>query len=145
MKDIIFFNVFGKPQPKARPRVTRRGIAFTPESTRKYEEAVRKAWKEQSGKKIEGDVPLVVMIVAEFPIPESLSKKRRESLKGRYHTKRGDCDNVAKSILDALNTYAFDDDSQVAQLNITKRYSFNPKVQVIIGRLEENEQADNVL
>ena len=43
-------------------------------------------------------------------------------MNGAFYTKKPDCDNIAKIILDALNGIAYDDDSQVAMLNVVKLY-----------------------
>ena len=43
-----------------------------------------------------------------------------------------DLDNISKIILDALNKVAFNDDKQVAQLSITKRYGEQPFVKVYL-------------
>ena len=50
------------------------------------------------------------------------------------HTKKIDCDNLCKTILDALNGIAYDDDKQVCMLYVEKRYGGFPKVKV---RLKE--------
>ena len=50
---------------------------------------------------------------------------------GTPHTKKPDIDNVAKSVLDALNGLAFDDDSLIHDLQIIKRYTIGePRVEV---------------
>lgn len=46
--------------------------------------------------------------------------------------------NLAKAILDALNGYAYDDDSRISRLVVTKTYSDNPRVEVM---LEAEEKA----
>jgi Holliday junction resolvase RusA-like endonuclease len=43
-----------------------------------------------------------------------------------------DADNIAKIILDALNEVAWDDDAQVVQLSVCKRYDTDPCVIVTI-------------
>lgn len=43
LTEILRFTVEGKPVGKARPRFTRRGFAYTPEKTVRYEAAVRAA------------------------------------------------------------------------------------------------------
>ena len=49
-------------------------------------------------------------------------------------TKKPDTDNVAKSILDACNKIAYDDDSHVVELFVEKWYSDEPRVVVeLIG------------
>ena len=47
-------------------------------------------------------------------------------------TKKPDCDNVIKAILDSLNQIAYHDDTQVVDLQIRKFYSHKPRVVVTI-------------
>ena len=117
------FTVFGDPQGKARPRITRNG-RFTPKKTRAYENAVRAAWKEQCGDLFFGDAPLIVTIAARFEPPKSVSRKKRgEMLAGRIQPKRKpDADNIAKAICDALNGLAYRDDAQITCLIVEKQY-----------------------
>ena len=81
MNDIIF-TVPGVPQGKGRPRVTRNGT-FTPKKTRDYEKKVRDCYIAQGGQMFPDDTPLFASITAIFPIPSSLSKKRRALFKRR--------------------------------------------------------------
>ena len=53
-------------------------------------------------------------------MPKSTSKKKAAALDGTPHIKRPDADNVAKAILDALNTHAYNDDSAIALLTVRK-------------------------
>ena len=46
------------------------------------------------------------------------------------HTKKIDCDNLCKTILDALNGIAYDDDKQVCRLYVEKPYGAFPIVKV---------------
>ena len=71
-------------------------------------------------------------IIGIFPIPKSESKKRKaDMLAGKIlHTKKIDCDNLCKTVLDALNGIAYDDDKQVCRLYAEKRYGAFPKVKV---------------
>ena len=71
-------------------------------------------------------------ITAEFPIPKSTSKRKAAALIGKWHTKKPDADNVAKAVLDALNGYAYPDDSAVSKLSVEKVYSDPPGVYVQI-------------
>ena len=48
------------------------------------------------------------------------------------HTKKPDAENVSKSILDALNKLAYDDDSNIVELHIEKWYSDSPRAEVFI-------------
>ncbi len=64
-------------------------------------------------------------IVAYFPVPQSYSKKKRgECIAGVIKpTMKPDIDNVIKAALDAMNGVVFDDDKQVIELLVAKRYT----------------------
>lgn len=127
----IIFTVPGVPQGKGRPRVTRNGT-FTPKKTRDYEKKVRDCYIAQGGQMFPDDTPLFANITAIFPIPSSLSKKRRALFNGKRHCKKPDADNVAKAILDALNGVAYRDDSAVSSLLVGKSYGDDARVTVSI-------------
>ena len=127
----IIFTVPGVPQGKGRPRVTRNGT-FTPKKTRDYEKKVRDCYIAQGGQMFPDDTPLFATITAIFPIPSSLSKKRRALFNGKRHCKKPDADNVAKAILDALNGVAYRDDSAVSSLLVYKSYGDDARVTVSI-------------
>lgn len=117
------FTIFAEPQGKARPRVTSHGT-YTPKKTKDYERLVQWEYKSSGGKDY-GDKQLQVEITANFQIPKSKPRKVRvDMLAGRIRpTKKPDCDNIAKAILDALNGIAYHDDSQVVTLAVEKWYT----------------------
>ena len=120
---MIKITIPGIPVAKGRPRVTKRG-AFTPQKTVNYESLVQYTYMAQAeGQKLEG--PLRMDIMFFFPIPKSYSKKRREAIRRmlEQHTKKPDIDNCIKSITDALNKFAYDDDSQVVEISARKYYT----------------------
>ena len=47
-------------------------------------------------------------------------------------TKKPDIDNIAKSILDAMNKFIIHDDNQVSKISIEKRYGEEEKVHIRI-------------
>jgi Holliday junction resolvase RusA-like endonuclease len=58
-----------------------------------------------------------------------------------FSDKRPDIDNLAKSVIDGLNSVAFNDDAQIADLHITKKYhagNANSKTIVIIEKIKES-------
>ena len=85
------------------------------------------------------DIPLRAIIRAFFPIPKSASKKKREQMRDLriLHTKKPDVDNIIKAVLDALNGVAYYDDSQVAQVFISKCYAEQPKVIIELYEVDE--------
>lgn len=120
----VTFTIVGKPCGKGRPKFARRGeyvTTYTPEKTVNYENLVKLAWMERGGEKLHGAI--AATIVAHFPIPKSVSKKKRGELQGTWYTGKPDGDNIAKIILDALNGIAYDDDSQVASQSVMKFYT----------------------
>jgi len=129
----------GEPMTKARPRITKTGIAFTPKATKEYETFVRELFfHKHKILLLEGAVK--AEIAAYFPIPKSASKKLKALMATEQHphTKNKDADNIAKAILDALNGVAYADDKQVAELVVKKRYSDVPRVELSLQRLESD-------
>lgn len=127
---MIRFEILGQPIAKARPRVTRTGHAYTPSKTINYEALVKYTYQSFYGHREPISGHIEAHILAIFPIPKSYSKKKTaELLAGRNnYDKKPDCDNLAKTILDALNGLAYKDDSQVTVLCIAKEYGTQPKV-----------------
>lgn len=70
------------------------------------------------------DQGFTVHIDANFAIPKSFSKKKREMANGGAIkvTKKPDADNIGKIICDSLNDVLWYDDSQVTSLSINKQY-----------------------
>ena len=128
---MIEFTVGGPAVPKQRPRMGGRR-AYTPKKTKDYECKVRAAFSDA----YHGDIPVyaentpvraVIRIIQS--VPKSWSKKKREAALANQlapTTRNGDLDNIAKSILDALNECVYHDDCQVTTLIISKRYGSQP-------------------
>ena len=57
----------------------------------------------------------------------------------RSHTKKIDCDNLAKIILDSLNGIAYKDDAQVCELLVSKYYGDEPRVEVKLYEINQNQ------
>lgn len=120
----ITIALMGTPKGKGRPRFRRAtGTTYTPETTRKYEAALRaEAEKVMAGAKpLTG--PLDVTVLAQFAPPASWPKKRREAALRReiLPTVKPDGDNLQK-MLDAFNGVVWVDDAQVVTSTIRKRY-----------------------
>ena len=132
----VTFTIDGLPVPKGRPKFSSRGgfaRVYTPKKTADYEAQV-KAAAEQAMMREPLETPVSVYLYFRLPIPQSYSKTAREGcLSGfKRHTKRPDLDNLAKSVLDALNEVAWADDSQIVSLHVTKVYASAPGVDVHI-------------
>ena len=124
----VNFTIPGKAQAKQRPKFNRfSGRAYTPKQTVEYENWVKDCYFRSIGS-IDNkptDKPLKVAITMYVEIPQSKSKKQKEKmLTGEIKPiVKPDVDNVAKSILDALNGIIYLDDKQIIKLNIEKIYA----------------------
>lgn len=120
-----------EPIPKARPRFTRFGKAYTPKRTQDYEKAIADYFKENPDvPKFEKDIPIAVNLVFGMGVPKSIPKSRTAAmLEGIIkHTKRPDLDNLQKAVLDALNGIAWEDDSQIVRITAKKEYTEHPYI-----------------
>lgn len=134
---MVTITILGKPASKGRPRFQRAGNyvrTYTDDKTVEYENLVRLAWMQSGEEKLSGAIRALVL--ACFPIPKSLSKKKQKELIDKPYTKKPDCDNIAKIVLDALNGIAYDDDSQIVNLEVQKEYSSEAKVVLMLREVE---------
>ena len=141
---MIKFTYHGEPIGKGRPRVTARqgkfAHAYTPKKTKDYEDAIRFEFMASNSEKMpvyDKDTPLQAKMTFAFAVPKSYSKKKREAcLKGEaMHTHKPDTDNCVKSVLDALEGAAFEQDASVVKVIAEKIYAEEPFVEVVIDEL----------
>lgn len=126
----------GKPVPKMRPRLTRRGICYD------QQEAEKRAWKvlilkalESKGWEKAKTEPLKIYLEFGMQIPESLPKKAKDRLEGAYHCKRPDIDNLVKFVLDCMISTVYDDDSIIYSISAVKHYASQPYVQITVSKV----------
>jgi Holliday junction resolvase RusA-like endonuclease len=139
---MIKFVVYGEAVAQGRPRFARRGDfvqTYDPEKSRNYKSMVRlEALKVKPEKPLEGPLSLVLYIYKS--IPKSFSKKRYlDAVNGIIKpTTKPDIDNVIKGIKDALKAVVWRDDSQIVRIMAIKKYDEVPRIEVIIGEIEED-------
>ena len=137
---MIQFTVPGTPVPKGRPRSFVRGGKvghYTPKKTADYEKAVRMLAQAAMGcrKPINGAVAVEITLFLTPPKSWSI-KKRNAAMSGEiFPTATPDIDNCTKAIFDAMNDVVFDDDKQVVDLVVSKRYSEKSFSTVEVKRL----------
>lgn len=126
----IFFPI--DPVSKGRPRFTRTGHAYTPKKTADFEKSIAKFYTEQNGEFFVGAIE--VKLIFQMPIPKGFPKRALKQIEEGTlkHTKKPDCDNMGKAVLDALNGVAFEDDSHITKLTLVKRYSLYPGIKMTI-------------
>lgn len=141
-KLVIEFKVDGKLVGKGRPRFAKIGNfvkTYSSQQDISYENWVKTCFKKVVGEDFTPlNGALRVQIVAHFLIPKSTTKKNHEGmvLGNIKPTKKPDVDNIAKTICDALNKIAYNDDSQIVALNVSKVYS---EVENCVVRIEETK------
>lgn len=137
----VSFRVPGKPVGKGRPRAAKRGkhiTLYTPEATATYESTVALAASQAMGQAPLIDGPVDVLMRIDLPVPFSWSqRKQRDALAGTIiPTTKPDMDNVIKAVFDAINGVVWNDDTQVADLRVRRRYGATPGVNVHVLSLE---------
>lgn len=113
MAQEVTFTITGNPVGK--PRQTRRDKWLERPCVLRY-----RAWADTARLSAPSlpESPSRVRAVAFLPIPLSLSKHKRDGLKGQPHRVKPDADNIAKSILDSL----FANDAVIYDLHVLKFY-----------------------
>lgn len=135
---MIELTVPGEPMGKGRPRWGKFGI-YMPKKTVNYETQIR----ERFAAEYPGFVPLNSAIRMELSIflgiPGSESKRKQGLMEVGVirPKKRPDLDNIEKAVMDALQSVAFRNDSQVCEVDKKKWYSRMPRLEILIKDLEE--------
>lgn len=137
----VVFTILGQPVAKGRPRFRRLPtgavMAYTPSKTGDYERRVRAV----AGRTMDGHPAfsgaVSVRVMVNMEIPQSWSKiKRQQAASGvLLPISRPDLDNIVKAVLDAINGVVFNDDSQITDLILSKRYG-PPSVKVIVSKID---------
>lgn len=117
MTQLATITIPGQPVPKGRPR-TGQGRTYTPERTREYEATV--GWSGRQAMRGRRPTTARVAVVID--------------LYGETHA--GDVDNVAKAILDGLQTIVFKSDAQVDDLHVCRHQGTpDPRAVVVVSEL----------
>jgi Holliday junction resolvase RusA-like endonuclease len=125
--------ILGEPIAKGRPRLTTFGghaRAYTPKATRDAETNIRAQIVNQLPKDyIPAAGAIFVNILIHRRKPTSTPKKVRHAIK------KPDLDNYLKTVLDAMNTIVFKDDSQIITIHASKVFGDKPRIEIDIGEV----------
>ena len=133
------------PVGKARTRtVTRNGKthSYTPEKTLQAEERI--AWEfsllihlpfAEAYPAFPGSEPVSMVVTAYSPRPKTCPKTRIMPVVVP------DVDNLGKTIMDALNGWAYYDDKQITTLLVRKRYGSPARLEITLS--EDTEEVTN--
>lgn len=138
---VLAFSCSGIPRGKGRPRATTRGgfaRLYTDAKTRSYETSIRQIAEATMAGRAPLQGPLSVSLRIRLSPPASMSKRERQRILAgeQPYLGRIDCDNAAKSALDACNGVCFGDDVQIVRLFVTKVASERPGLDLRIEALE---------
>jgi len=137
---MVSFIIKGIPKVKQRPRfATRNGkvLTYTPKTTASFENLVKLNAEKEFQQPLTGAIRLAIRF--QLPRPKRITWKTKP-MPEIYSDKRPDIDNLAKSVIDGLTGIAFNDDGQIADLHVTKKYhagNTEPKTIVIIDNVVE--------
>lgn len=109
---MIIFNFPIDPVAKGRPRFGK-GRTYTPKKTKDFETTIKEMARNQYRN---GPMKGALSVVVVFFI------KRPKTVTREYPTVKPDLDNLEKSLFDALNGIAYEDDCQIIELNASKKY-----------------------
>ena len=114
--------VEGTIKGKARPRFFN-NHAITPKDTVSYENWIKVCYQQQCGETLQGAIKADITIY--HKVPKSYTKKRIQAIREGLEQpqKKPDIDKIVKIILDSLNKIAYDDDAQVTQLEVKKKWT----------------------
>ena len=121
---MIQFTIKGEIKTKQRPRATVIGghaRVYSSKDTIMYENYVKSEFQRQCAYYL-GTEPLKATIIAHF-LPSGELAKYGEDVQYIACMKNKDLDNIAKTILDALNGIAYEDDKQIVELHCEKYYT----------------------
>lgn len=134
---MFIFEVYGKPTPQKQTRFIRKtGIAYDPS---KKEKSFFQHQIQTHAPKTPLVGPIKVDLTFFFIPPKSTSNIRRRQMLNHviHHIKKPDADNCAYLVTNAMKKIFYNDDSQIIDLCIHKRYGEEAKTLVKVIPIEE--------
>lgn len=139
----INITVPGIPVPQGRPKFTTIGghaRAYDPKKSVDYKKLVaRHAMHHKPETLLEGALEVKIDIYKETLKGFSRAKKSAAEAKLLRPTTKPDADNYAKGPMDALKGIIWKDDGQVVDLIARKFYSENPRIEITVRTLDNQQ------
>ena len=140
------FSISLEPMASPRPKFSSRGgfvKAYMPKPYMAWKKRFLLAWLVYRAKKKAKGKPLFVKIGFYIEPTQAIAKVKKNQLALENETMpvivKPDIDNLQKSVLDALNGYAWHDDNQISDIYAKKRYSLKPRVEIEIEEIENGK------
>ena len=136
MKAIIYV----EPHAKGRPKASTFGghvQIYPPTKTRKSEADIKASIRSEIGQaeRYGGGEALVLWVTFYVVRPKSAPKRVK------YPVTRPDLDNYLKTLLDALNKFAYPEDSQIVNIHAKKAFAETgtpPRIEFVLEREDES-------
>lgn len=111
---------------QGRPRFSKYSGAYKDKKDIEYEKLIRECFLKETKDIKPSERPVCICIESFYKLPKQTPKYVKEELKENLYDyvpqSKPDIDNVAKSVLDALNGVAYIDDKQIHDLCCNKNY-----------------------
>ena len=139
----IVFNI--EPQQQERPRATGRGRfirVYDPPKTAKFKCELKQLARLEMQGKDKFDSAISVTIKFFRKVQKSVSKKEH-ARRTQGHVRpivKPDLDNYVKSTLDALNGVIWTDDATIVELNASKWYADDPRIEIEVKELKNENR-----
>ncbi|MYZ80006.1 RusA family crossover junction endodeoxyribonuclease [Ligilactobacillus salivarius] len=134
----IVFNI--EPQQQERPRATGRGRfirVYDPPKTAKFKRELKQLAVDKMQGKDKFDSAISVTIRFFRKVQKSISRKEH-ARRTQGHVRpivKPDLDNYIKSTLDALNDVIWTDDATIVELNTSKWYADDPRIEIEVKEI----------
>jgi Holliday junction resolvase RusA-like endonuclease len=145
----LCFRIDAEPHPQGRPRAMRFG-----KGVRMHERNTDTEWKRDAAKQMlvqlpndvfrpafRSSVPLSVRIDFYFSCPKADRRVKNPAVL-RWHSKKQDLDNLAKSVLDAGNGILWADDGQIVELSCRKMIAAQDDPPMVLIEVSEAEEVE---
>ena len=145
------FFVAGKPQGKARPRLSRdrdgKTHIYTPKQTTEYEHSIFSAYKAAGGTYHGDKAYIKLRVTSVYPLPKRANKSVQRAMltHEQLPSVKPDIDNTLKAVLDSLNGIAYADDKQVIATECHKVYGERPGLIITLEEYTPPQRADKVI
>jgi crossover junction endodeoxyribonuclease RusA len=138
---MIFFTVFGHPEPQGStrafiPRGWKRPIITSDNKSLKpwRQELMRSALEANRGGLIERETPVCVRLDFYLERPASLAKKYFRPVK------KPDVDKLIRAVFDSLTGTLIVDDSQIVKLIVSKYFGTPERVEIQLNKIYQESQ-----
>jgi Holliday junction resolvase RusA-like endonuclease len=130
--------VNGKPIPQQRPRISRAGYIYNP-SKDEQNTFSAKLIPFAHAEPLSGPLKVVLQFYFKRPLSHYGTGRNAATLKHQaphWNDTTCDVDNLAKFVLDAMNTIIYHDDRQITHLTVTKVYTEDAeRVEISVTKL----------